>query len=304
MTFVRAAPALARLLEPSGRITWSRVDSPKLRLSPPRTPWPCGWVGARAGQADSQVFTRFVGGYCPDYQAVAGITTLHLSPFGRGAFMEAFHPDERVKLIRCPHPVVRCPVCGLRHRFLELARERLCARCHVDLTRQVRAHFQECPAPLGERREVVATTQLGSKNRIRETAEQTRIERETPSGAQSGAEGEDQIRPRGCPVCALPVLAGDAVSFQRGKLWHLSCYESARRELPSRVPQSRRDRIDEIIGSQATCSSCLARRTGMTPGAVRTVALKLGRTASIVRELGRCATCRKTQLVLRRRRAG
>lgn len=138
--------------------------------------------------------------------------------------------DERTLLVGCAHAVARCPACALSHTFRELAGERLCARCHADLTIALRIHLNGC-TDIAIRRShaAVRTAELaGTRNReIRDATEVALAESEVPRGSAQ----RTRQRPPGrtCPVCEQPLEPGQGVSFQRGELIHLTCYEKHRR---------------------------------------------------------------------------
>ena len=131
------------------------------------------------------------------------------------------HPDARGLLMQCDHRIAYCQACRLGHTLFELVRDRFCARCRADLMPEIHAHYGQCEE-IARRRDRTAVS----------TAD---------APAQQSADSDLRRRPArdvhtkpGCPMCGVPILPGQNVSFQRGTLLHMTCYE----ERPGRKRRS------------------------------------------------------------------
>jgi hypothetical protein len=137
--------------------------------------------------------------------------------------------DDRRLLMQCDHPVARCEACAISHGFFELVSDRFCARCRRDLIAQVHVHLNACP-DLAIRRShaAIRTAQLlGKHNReIRDAAGVTRAESDSLRESARAVRGAPSARD--CSHCGRPIEPGEGVSFQRGTLMHLRCYERRR----------------------------------------------------------------------------
>ncbi len=115
---------------------------------------------------------------------------------------ESLLPLERVVLSWCSQPIATCQHCGRVATAEQLAATEtpsLCPVCRADLGVLVRAHLHQCVD--------VATRRAGD------------VVREPQST------GTARRHPYECPICARHIEPGEPVSFQRGSLLHLACYE-------------------------------------------------------------------------------
>ena len=136
---------------------------------------------------------------------------------------------DRARLLSCQHYVARCDDCELAHHLWELAAERLCARCHRDLTPELRRHATECP-DAGMRPAAVGAA-VGSANGDGARSRGRAADGPAPGGAARHA-ASPVGRTSGCPLCAQMVEPGEPVSFRFGRVCHLRCYEATRRATP------------------------------------------------------------------------
>jgi hypothetical protein len=75
-----------------------------------------------------------------------------------------------------------------------------------------------------------AQTTVKDSMRLRDSAAVSRAESETfrKAARQSRHRRSLSDVSGGCPVCSFAIAPGDGVSFQRGQLIHLACYEGRR----------------------------------------------------------------------------